>query len=78
MISEAEKVLLHYSVTEPIIEFIRHNENITFKVTNKPDNRSYLLRIHKPISGGLSGLQHTQNGSQSEMTFLRFHFRQAT
>lgn len=71
MINEAKNVLLHYSFNEPIIEFIRHNENITFKVTNKPDNRSYLLRIHKPISGGFSGLQHTRNGLQSEMVFLR-------
>lgn len=71
MINEAEKVLLQYSFIEPIIEFIRHNENITFKVTNKPDNRSYLLRIHKPISGGFSGLQHSWNGLQSEMVFLR-------
>jgi Ser/Thr protein kinase RdoA (MazF antagonist) len=71
VISEAEKVLLHYSFIEPIIEFIRHNENITFKVTNKPDNRSYLLRIHEPISGGLSGVQHTRTGLQSEMVFLR-------
>lgn len=71
MIIEAEKVLLHYSFIEPIIEFIRHNENITFRVTNKHDNRKYLLRIHKPISDGLSGLQHTRDGLQSEMVFLR-------
>ncbi|QYR20236.1 hypothetical protein KZ483_20710 [Paenibacillus sp. sptzw28] len=71
MIIEAQKVLLHYSFIEPIIEFIRHNENITFRVTNKPDNRKYLLRIHKPISDGLSGLQHTRDGLQSEMVFLR-------
>ncbi|WP_165921251.1 phosphotransferase enzyme family protein [Paenibacillus albiflavus] len=71
MLIEAEKVLMHYSFIEPIIEFIRHNENITFKVTNKPDNRKYLLRIHKPISDGFSGLQHTRDGLQSEMVFLR-------
>ncbi|WP_340006826.1 phosphotransferase [Paenibacillus sp. FSL K6-0276] len=71
MIIEAEKVLLQYSFIDPMIEFIRHNENITFKVTNKPDNRKYLLRIHKPISEGFSGLQHTREGLQSEMFFLR-------
>ncbi|XEC94306.1 phosphotransferase enzyme family protein [Paenibacillus tarimensis] len=71
MISEAERVLLHYSFIEPNIEFIRHNENITFKVTTTPDNRSYLLRIHQPVSGGLSGIQHTRDGLQSEMVFLR-------
>ncbi|AIQ22147.1 phosphotransferase [Paenibacillus sp. FSL H7-0737] len=71
MIIEAEKVLLHYSFIDPIIEFIRHNENITFKVTDKTDNKNYLLRIHKPISEGFSGLQHTRDGLQAEMFFLR-------
>ncbi|MEK4354799.1 phosphotransferase [Paenibacillus sp. FSL R5-0475] len=71
MIIEAEKVLLQYSFIDPIIEFIRHNENITFKVTDKTDNKNYLLRIHKPISEGFSGLQHTRDGLQAEMFFLR-------
>lgn len=71
MINEAKKVLLHYSFIEPMIEFIRHNENITFRVTDKRDNKSYLLRIHKPISDGFSGLQHTRDGLESEMVFLR-------
>jgi Ser/Thr protein kinase RdoA (MazF antagonist) len=71
MIIEAEKVLLQYSFVDPIIEFIRHNENITFKVINKLDNKKYLLRIHKPISEGFSGLQHTRDGLQAEMFFLR-------
>lgn len=71
MINEAKKVLLHYSFIEPMIEFIRHNENITFRVTDKRDNKSYLLRIHKPISDGFSGLQHTRDGLQSEMVFLQ-------
>ncbi|MCL6605506.1 MAG: phosphotransferase [Paenibacillus sp.] len=71
VIREAEKVLLHYSFIEPDIEFIRHNENITFKVTTKPDNRCYLLRIHKPVSEGLSGIQHTHDGLESEMFLLR-------
>ncbi|MNO60008.1 Stress response kinase A [compost metagenome] len=71
MIIEAEKVLLQYSFIDPVIEFIRHNENITFKVINKPDNKKYLLRIHKPISEGFSGLQHTRDGLQAEMFFLR-------
>ncbi|MFF2019905.1 phosphotransferase [Paenibacillus sp. NPDC058177] len=62
---------MHYSLVEPIIEFIRHNENITFKVTDKKANRSYLLRIHKPISEGLSGVQHTWNGLQAEMRLLQ-------
>lgn len=71
MIIEGKKVLLHYSFIEPINEFIRHNENITFRVINKRDNRKYILRIHKPIFDGFLGLQHTRDGLQSEMVFLR-------
>ncbi|SEU26440.1 phosphotransferase enzyme family protein [Paenibacillus sp. NFR01] len=71
MIVEAEKALMHYSFIDPIIEFIRHNENITFRVKNSSDDRSYLLRIHRPVSDGLSGLQHTRAGLESEMVFLR-------
>jgi len=71
VIHEAEQVLKRYSFVDPSIEFIRHNENITYKITTKPDNRSYLLRIHSPISAGFAGLQHTRDGLQSEMFFLQ-------
>jgi len=30
-----KEVLLHYTIIDPIVEFIRHNENITYKVTEK-------------------------------------------
>ncbi|WP_440961446.1 hypothetical protein ACN6KS_04415 [Paenibacillus nitricinens] len=52
MIIEAEKVLLQYSFINPIIEFIRHNENITFKVTDKTDNKNYLyVYINQYLKG---------------------------
>ena len=67
----AVEVLSLYSITEPEIEFIRHNENITFKVTDKQDNKTYLLRIHKPSTAGLYGIQHTLEGLESEMYILQ-------
>jgi Ser/Thr protein kinase RdoA (MazF antagonist) len=70
VIREAEQALRHYSLIHPEIAFIRHNENMTFKITDKSDNSSYLLRIHRSVSGGLSGIQHTPEGLQSEMDFL--------
>ena len=38
-----------YALNCPQIEVIRHNENMTYKVTS--DNARYLLRIHRPVQG---------------------------
>lgn len=46
LVSEA---LLNYDLEDPEIEFIRHNENITCKLTCK--SLKYILRIHKPMDG---------------------------
>lgn len=67
----AKKVLSLYPISNPEIEFIRHNENITFKVTDKLCNRHYLLRIHKPAIEGLFGIQHTFEGVKSEIKILQ-------
>ncbi|MDF9842845.1 MULTISPECIES: hypothetical protein [unclassified Paenibacillus] len=34
MIKHAERVVVSYPIAEPVMEFIRHNENMTFKVTD--------------------------------------------
>ena len=41
--------LAHYSFDNPQVQFIRHNENITYKVVDGA--KSFLLRIHQPIDG---------------------------
>ncbi len=41
-----KEVLLQYSFTDPIVELIRHNENITYKLTEKGSEDTYLLRMH--------------------------------
>lgn len=46
MIKEA---LMNYNFAHPETVFIRHNENITYAVTD--DNKKYLLRIHKAVEG---------------------------
>lgn len=71
MIKHAVEVLSLYPISEPVIEFIRHNENITFKVTDNKSSKNYLLRIHKPITEGLSGIQHTMKGLRSEIHLLQ-------
>lgn len=67
----AQELLLAYSLTAPEIEFIRHNENMVFKVTDQADGKCYLLRVHIPATDGFSGIQHTLAGIQSEMTLLQ-------
>ncbi|AIQ54750.1 phosphotransferase enzyme family protein [Paenibacillus sp. FSL R7-0331] len=71
MIKHAEQVISFYPVKEPVIEFIRHNENMTFKVTDAAGGKAYLLRIHHPRTAGLSGTQHTLEGLKSEVYLLQ-------
>ncbi|MGF7048114.1 Ser/Thr protein kinase RdoA (MazF antagonist) [Paenibacillus sp. DS2015] len=71
MIKHAVDVLSLYLISEPVIEFIRHNENITFRVTDNKSSKNYLLRIHKPITDGLTGIQHTLKGLRSEVQLLQ-------
>jgi len=44
-----EEALMYYNFMHPEIVFIRHNENMTYAVTD--DNNKYLLRIHKAAEG---------------------------
>ncbi|AZN41207.1 phosphotransferase enzyme family protein [Paenibacillus albus] len=67
----AMEVISQYRISEPVLEFIRHNENLTYKVTDKADGTCFLLRIHTPVTAGLSGIQHTWKGLQSEVTLLQ-------
>lgn len=43
-----KETLAQYNIKNPSVEFIRYNENVTYKITDKNDK--YLLRIHKPIN----------------------------
>lgn len=67
----AKELLVLYPIVEPEIQFIRHNENMTFKVTDKLSNKNYLLRIHKPAIEGFFGLQHTIEGLKAEIEILK-------
>ncbi len=67
MISE---ILEQYPIHVLSTAFIRHNENLTYKVTDDFSGMSYLLRIHKSIISAMSGLQHTYEGLKLEMMLL--------
>ncbi|NOU91949.1 phosphotransferase [Paenibacillus sp. LMG 31456] len=63
-------VLSKYGIKQPDIEFIRHNENRTYKVNDLVTGNSYLLRVHQPITVNIEGIQHTYNGLLSELQLL--------
>ncbi|MNW48745.1 Stress response kinase A [compost metagenome] len=65
-----KEVLLQYSFTDPIVELIRHNENITYKLTEKGSEETYLLRMHKPITKNMQGVQNTREAILSELEYL--------
>lgn len=65
-----KEVILKYSFIDPFVEFIRHNENITYKVTEKRSGDTYLLRMHKPITKNMQGVQNMREAIQSELEFL--------
>jgi len=44
-----DKALNFYNINNPTATFIRHNENMTYKITDTTN--SYVLRIHKPVEG---------------------------
>jgi Ser/Thr protein kinase RdoA (MazF antagonist) len=64
-------VLLKYPFVDPEVKFIRHNENITYKVTEKRTGNAYLLRMHKPITQNMQGIQTKREAIQSELDFLQ-------
>ena len=44
-----EEAIEKYNFVNPTSRFVRHNENITYCITD--DNGQYVLRIHKPSNG---------------------------
>lgn len=63
-------VLQQYSFENPKVELIRHNENVTYKVTEEGSGDTYLLRMHKPITKNMEGVQNTRRAIQSELEYL--------
>lgn len=74
----ARELLSLYNIYDPEIDFIRHNENMTFKITDKLLDKHYLFRIHKPATEGLLGIQHTFEGLVSEMKILNHLYANST
>jgi len=61
----AELVLDEYELLEPSICFIRHSDNVTYKVTTR-NAEAFLLRIHVPITPamGIHGVDYGMVNSE--------------
>ena len=68
------EALLHYKIDQPEIEFIRHNENATYKVTDLATGRAFVVRIHQPNTNFslelLDVQRHSAAALQSEMELI--------
>ncbi len=67
----ATNALERYGFAKATIRTIRHNENAAFEVHDESSGRRYLLRVHRPSSANLLGIQHTFEGLCAEMRILR-------
>ncbi|MFD1176643.1 phosphotransferase enzyme family protein [Paenibacillus puldeungensis] len=72
---ELQLLLSKYGMIDPSIQFLRHNENRTYRV-NDCGGASYLLRIHQPYKESMTGMQHTYEGLLIEMDMLEELSRQ--
>ena len=64
----------HYDFTDPRLDFIRHNENITYRVTDAAG--SYLMRIHQPVEGFSLGIHRRERAVEeyvrNEMELIEY------
>jgi len=69
-----DEALLLYNFERPRAELIRHNENATFKIIDDIDEKTYVLRIHKPADGFSPDILHQGKDKKllvaSEMNIL--------
>lgn len=67
-----QEAFAFYGFKNPELDFIRHNENLTYKLTDRAD--AYLLRIHQPVEGFSLGIYQKNinpvKSLQSEMMLL--------
>lgn len=74
MTQSIHEALQHYKINNPEIEFIRHNENATYKVTDLATGKAFVVRIHQPNTNFslemLDVQRHSAAALQSEMELI--------
>src|SRR5579863_5453428 len=70
----AEQALKSYALHNPQITFLRHNENLTFHVSDHGQGASYLLRLHFPLNENFKepfkGMRQQPAALASELLWL--------
>ena len=66
-----KKAMAQYDIENSDISFIRHSENLTYRVLSKSKAESYLLRIHYPLSGIIDKKWHDEKVINSELLWLK-------
>ena len=66
----AKEALNAYPIALPTTTFLRHNENITFRVVDTRTNEAYLLRIHSPLAEAFRGERQLPEVIASELCWL--------
>ncbi|MFK0525459.1 phosphotransferase enzyme family protein [Paenibacillus illinoisensis] len=62
--------ITRYPLRKPSASFIRHNENLTYRIMDEASGQKYLLRIHKAAYASMTGIQHTRPALEAEMSLL--------
>jgi Ser/Thr protein kinase RdoA (MazF antagonist) len=65
----AGRAVAEYGIKGYRLKFIRHSDNVTFKVTH-PGLGAYLLRIHVPVTGAMGAHGADSGAVNSELLWL--------
>ncbi|MDP6421069.1 MAG: phosphotransferase [SAR202 cluster bacterium] len=65
----AHRAMAEYDIDEYALSFIRHSDNVTFKIDG-PGSDAYLLRIHIPVSSAMGAHGADVNAVNSELQWL--------
>lgn len=69
-----QEALEQYDFKNPKLEFIRHNENITYRLSSEAN--TYVIRIHKPVEGFSLGIYQRDSNAleylESEMQLVDY------
>ncbi len=65
----ADAALAQYPLREPVVRFLGHSDNLTFRVED-PGGATYLLRIHKPVMNFLHGLRQLPEAIGAELAWM--------
>jgi len=66
-----DNLLSLYSIKNYYFRFIRHNENLVFRINDLEKKNTFILRIHYPKNSGFIGIQQKKGAIESELTWLK-------